>query len=341
VRDLALDHEKLARLEIEGADAELDVTVIEQLRDPLSHMIRNAVAHGIEPPDERAARGKDPCGRITLRARHEGASILVQVEDDGAGLDRDRIRTRARTLGLAAESEQLSDAEATELVFSPGFSTAEGATLAAGRGVGMDVVRRNIEALHGSVSVASEPGQGTTISLRLPLTLAIIEGFAVGVGEDTYVLPLSGVIECFDLPRQETRRAGAARLINLRGKSLPYVPLRAVLGGGEAAEQRQKIVVIRHAGEDAGIAVDRLYGERQVVIKPLSRLFRDLPGIAGATILGDGRVALILDVPALLERAVGRQGGEEGQRARTGGPLDAPGSMPPALPSKRAPQPRG
>ncbi len=319
VRDLALDHGKSARLEIEGADAELDATVIEQLRDPLSHMIRNAIAHGIEPPEKRAAKGKDSCGCVTLRARHEGASILVQVEDDGAGLDRDRIRARARTLGLAAESEQLSDAEATELIFSPGLSTAEGATLAAGRGVGMDVVRRNIEALHGSVKVTSEPDKGTTIDIRLPLTLAIIEGFAVGLGEDTYVLPLSGVIECLDLP-QGARRAGGARLINLRGKSLPYIPLRAVLGGSDASGQRQKIVVIRHGGEDVGIAVDKLYGEQQAVIKPLDRRFRDLPGIAGATILGNGRVALILDVPALLRRAIGYQAGGEGFESGCRGP---------------------
>jgi two-component system chemotaxis sensor kinase CheA len=314
VRELALAHGKSAGLAIEGEDAELDTTVIEHLRDPLTHLIRNAIAHGIEPPEERAARKKDPHGRITLRAFNDGASIVVQVADDGAGFDRRRIRERAGLLGLVAEPEKLTDAQLDRIVFEPGFSTAESATVSSGRGVGMDVVRRNIEALGGSASIDSVEGRGTTVAIRLPLTLSIIEGFAVGVDGEVYVIPLNAVIECLDLPRDQERGPRSSDLINLRGSLLPYVGLREILGTRRGPSGRETLVVVRDGSQQAGIAVDVVYGERQAVVKPLGKPLRGVPGIAGSTILGNGRVALILDIPTLLRTTVGWQGGGGNRR---------------------------
>lgn len=318
VRDLATAEGKRVRLAIEGEKAELDMAVTQQLREPLGHMVRNAVAHGIETPEAREACGKDPCGCVTLRAWHEGASIIVEVADDGAGLDWERIRERARAMGIAADPDSLDESALTELLFEPGFSTADEATLASGRGVGMDVVNRNIEALQGSVSIESSLGAGTVVTIRLPLTLAIMDGFAVGVGKETYVISLPSVVECLDLPQANAQPASASGLLNHRGKSLPYVRLRDALGMDGEVPERQKIVVIQHDGAEAGVAVDALLGERQIVIKPLDSMFRDLPGIGGATILGDGQVALILDVPALLRRSVGWQTGGGNRRRVVG-----------------------
>lgn len=306
VRDLGVENEKQVRLQITGEDAELDTTVIEHLRGCLGHMVRNAVAHGIERPEIREQNGKDPCGQITLAARHEGSSILVEVQDDGAGLDYERILERARELGLLNNSETPSQQQLAQVIFEPGFTTTEDTTLSSGRGVGMDVVRRNIESLGGTVQIFSETGQGSTIRMRLPLTLAIVDGFTVGVGSDRYVIPLSSVIECLDLVEED--QTPMTGMINLRGKPLPYVRLRKILGSPGKPPERESIVVTYHHGEIAGIVVDHLYGESQIVIKPLDRLFQSLPGIAGSTILGDGRVALILDVPALLGSSTGWNG---------------------------------
>ncbi len=306
VRDMAAATGKSVRLLIEGGDVEVDTRVIEHLRDPLTHMVRNAVDHGIEPPQVRQAQGKDPCGRITLRAYHEANSIVVQVADDGTGLDRERIVERARSQGIVAEPEKLTDAEINRIVFEPGFSTAKAITDLSGRGVGMDVVRRNVEALRGSVAIDSRQGEGTTITIRLPLTLAIIEGFGVGVGDETYVIPLEAVLECVELPAEAKPQNGRG-LISLRGQPLPYVRLRDLFALGGTCPRRENVVVVQHGSKQAGIAVDALYGASQAVIKPLTELFRELPGIAGSTILGTGRVALILDVPGLLREAVARQ----------------------------------
>ncbi len=303
VRDLSLSRGRLARLAIEGADVEVDTAVVEQLRDPLLHMIRNAVDHGLESPEERRAAGKDPTGTITLRARHEAGSVVVQVADDGRGLDRGRILEKARAQGLAAES--LTERELTELVVTPGFSTAAEVSAVSGRGVGLDVVRQAIEALRGSFGLESAPGEGCTATLRLPLTLAIIEGFRVGVGDSTYVMPMDVVSECLDLPASEQGRAGAEGVLDLRGDVLPYLSLRGVFGHDGAPPTRESVVVVRHGGLSAGLVVDTLQGESQTVIKPLGRFFADVPGIAGSAILGSGRVALILDVPGLLRRALG------------------------------------
>jgi len=304
VRDVARAHGKAVRLVIEGDEVEMDTRVVERLRDPLTHMIRNSIDHGIESPELRAAVGKAPEGCLTLRAAHEGGLIVIEVHDDGAGFNRPRIAERAKATGLAADPQQLPDAELLALVFAPGFSTAEKVTDLSGRGVGMDVVRRNIDGMRGTISIESVDGEGATITIRLPLTLAIIDGFGVGVGDETYVVPLDAVLECLALPSDSHRDGAGHGVINLRGEPLPYLRLRDRFNAAGAAPQREHVLVVQHAGGRAGIAVDELYGERQAVIKSLGAGLDGLSGLSGSTILGDGRVALILDVPALLREAV-------------------------------------
>lgn len=304
VRDVARAHGKAARLVMEGEEVEVDTTIVEYLKDPITHMIRNALDHGIEAPDARKTRGKDPTGCITLRAFHEAGNIVIQVEDDGAGLDGRRIAAKARAKGLLAESQPCSDQEAYRFIFEPGFSTADTVTDLSGRGVGMDVVRRHVDALRGSVGVESRSGVGATMTIRLPLTLAIIEGFAVGVAGETYVIPLDTVLECVELPAEARDRKQAVGTMNLRGDALPYLRLRDLLGAPGPPSMRENVVVVRHHGGQAGLVVDALYGERQAVIKPLGAIFRGIQGISGATILGDGRVALIVDVPSVLRRVL-------------------------------------
>lgn len=304
VRDMAVGLGRQVRLVTEGEDVEVDTTVIEHLKDPLTHMVRNALDHGIESPAERDAAHKDPCGTITLRARHEAGSIVIQVVDDGRGLDRAAILRRAAARGLVAEGVKLGDAEIDRLIFEPGFSTAEDVTNFSGRGVGLDVVRRNAEVLRGSVIVASAPGIGTSVTIRLPLTLAIIEGFAVGVAGETYVLPVDGVVECIELPPEARHRGDGHGVFSLRDEAVPYVDLRTCLGGGGERPQRREVVVVRHAGGLAGLVVDELFGETQTVIKPLGAPFAGIPGLAGSSILGSGRVALILDVEGVLRRVL-------------------------------------
>ena len=304
VRDLAAQLGKRARLELVGEGVEIDNAVVEQLRDPIGHMVRNALDHGIETPGVRERLGKDPCGRLVLRAFHEGSTVGVELSDDGAGISRERVLAHARKLGLVAPDELPSPAALDDLLFAPGFSTAETVTELSGRGVGMDVVRRNLEQLRGSASVHSTPGEGTRITLRFPLTLAIIQGFRVQVGGETYVLPLEAVTECLDLPPEAQGRGRASGVFNLRGAGLPYLRLRSHFGLAGAPPERECVVVVQHEGGQAGLAVDALLGEGQTVVKPLGRLFRRLPGVAGSAILGDGRVALILDVPALMRRVL-------------------------------------
>ncbi|NOK34223.1 chemotaxis protein CheA, partial [Corallococcus exercitus] len=303
VRDLARSQQKLAQLELEGEDATLDTAVLDALRDPLLHLLRNALDHGIETPDERRAAGKDPRGRLRLKAYHDAGSVVVELSDDGRGIQRERVRERARRMGLVAAPERLRDDELLRLIFEPGFSTATAVTELSGRGVGMDVVRRDIEALRGSVAIHSQEGQGTTLTLRLPLTLAVIQGFAMGVGDQVYVVPIEGVQECMEVPSGE-RTAETSGVLSLRGQPLPYLRLRQVfsLGGGTPA--RENVVVLKHPDGVIGLAVDELQGEGQRVIRPLGRLFQGIPGISGSTILGDGRVGLLLDTPALVRRAI-------------------------------------
>ncbi|HKV77966.1 MAG TPA: chemotaxis protein CheA [Candidatus Sulfotelmatobacter sp.] len=299
VRDISQSHNKLARLEIVGAEVEVDTRVLENLKDPLLHMIRNAVDHGIEPPRVRRAKGKNVCGLLKLSATHKAGNILIQLSDDGAGFNREQILAKAHDLDLLPDGENISDQELLNLVFKSGFSTAQAVTDLSGRGVGMDVVRRNIELLRGSIEIQSEEGHGTIITIRLPLTLAIIDGFSVVANDETYVIPLEMISECLELPADQVSREKVG-VINLRGEPLPYVRLREVFGSPAGLPLRENVVVLHRDGGLAGIAVERLVGECQAIIKPLSRIFRDVPGVSGSTILDSGRVALILDVAALL-----------------------------------------
>jgi two-component system chemotaxis sensor kinase CheA len=315
VRDVATAHGKQARLVLEGEDVEVDTAVVEYVRDPLTHMVRNALDHGIEPPAVRVAAGKDPTGKLLLRAFHEAGSMVIQVVDDGAGLDRRRIGEKAVALGLAADAGRISDEDLARIVFEPGFSTAERVTEISGRGVGMDVVRRNVEALRGSVAIESTPGRGTSVTIRVPLTLAIIQGFKVGVGDEVYILPLDAVVECLELPAAESAAATSCGIINLREKPLPYLRLRDHFGVEGARRARENVVVVQHGAQAAGVVVDELHGESSTVIKPLGAMFKGIPGVAGSSILGNGRVALILDVAGLLRETLRRAAAREAAAA--------------------------
>ncbi|HEX5060289.1 MAG TPA: chemotaxis protein CheA [Kofleriaceae bacterium] len=303
VRDLALASGKHAHLVIDGEDAEVDLAVVEAIRDPLTHMIRNAVDHGIEPPALRAAKGKPEIGTIVVRATREGSSVAISVADDGAGLDREQVLARARAMKLVAADEVPSDSNLFKLIFEPGFSTAKIVSEVSGRGIGMSVVQRNIEALRGTVLLSSHPGRGTTVTLRLPLTLAIIEGFSVGVGTETYVLPMDAVLACVEMPEAERTTDDAQGLIDVWGRPIPYVRLANLLGVERSPANRESVVILQHDGDRAGVVVDDLCGASQTVIKPLADLVDRIPAVAGCTLLGSGRVALILDVPALFEAA--------------------------------------
>jgi two-component system chemotaxis sensor kinase CheA len=299
VRDLARSHGKLVRLEVVGGNVEVDTTVLELLKDPLLHLLRNAVDHGLEKPALRESQGKNSCGLIRLTAAHSGGNVIVQLEDDGAGFDRARILEKAKRLGLVSGKEQLRDKEIYELVFRAGFSTAGSITELSGRGVGLDCVRRNIDALRGTVEITSTAGKGSVITICLPLTLAIIEGFSVRVGSEVYVVPLEHVTECTELPADQ-RNPEASGILSFRGNALPYIRLRRAFSLSGEIPKREQIVVVKINDFQAGIAVDELLGGMQTVVKPLGRAFRAVPGIAGSTVLGDGRVGLIVDVPGLL-----------------------------------------
>lgn len=298
-RDVAAAAGKEVRLVMEGEEAEIDLGIVEHLKDPLMHMVRNAIDHGIEAPDTRRKLGKDPCGLLLLRALHDSGNIVIQLIDDGSGLSRERIIARAKEHTGMTDVEKMSDREIYQLIFEPGFSTAPAVTDLSGRGVGMDVVRRDIDWLRGTVQVESEAGKGVTVTMRLPWTLAIIEGFSVDVGGDTYILPLHAVIECLTLPPEE-RGNGVFGVIDLRGQPLPYIRLRDRFEIDGPPAIRENLVVVAGNGIKAGLAVDALNGPRQTVIKPLSKRFQRVPGISGSAILENGRVALIVDIAGLL-----------------------------------------
>lgn len=304
VRDVSKELGKDIDLVISGADTELDKTVVEKIGDPLTHLVRNSMDHGIEPADVRLARGKPAKGTLKLNAYHDAGSVVIEVCDDGGGLNKKRILQKAIERGLVSEGAVLSDKEIHNLIFEAGFSTADVVSNLSGRGVGMDVVRRNIEALRGTVDLDSVEGQGSTIRIRLPLTLAIIDGFLVGVGNASYVIPLDMVVECIELSAAD-HDASDRRYLNLRGEVLPYRRLREHFEVQGEAARRENIVVVRYGDEKAGLVVDKLLGEFQTVIKPLGSIFRHLQGIGGSTILGSGEVALILDVPGLMKQVVG------------------------------------
>ncbi|MBI3229519.1 MAG: chemotaxis protein CheA [Burkholderiales bacterium] len=319
VRDTAAELGKEIHLEIEGSETELDKSVVEKIGDPLMHLVRNAMDHGIETPQVRVEQGKPPYGSLRLSAHHDSGHIVIQVDDDGKGLDGEKILAKARERGLVAPNQVLSDNDKMNLIFEPGFSTAEAITNLSGRGVGMDVVKKNIEALRGSVVLRSEVGQGTTIEIRLPLTLAIIDGFLVKVGRNSYVIPLHSVIECIN-PETKQLQATAnsnswSGVLDLRGEVLPYVDLRKVFEVTEPSPPRRSVVVVKNGETTAGLVVDQLLGEYQTVIKPLGKLFRQLRGISGSTVLGSGEVALILDVAAMTRMASERNEREAMEQA--------------------------
>ena len=301
VRDVSKEMGKSIELEIRGGETELDKTIIEKLNDPLMHIVRNSIDHGIEPLEIRRARGKPDTGSLSLNAFHESGSIVIEVADDGGGLNKAKILKKAIERGLVREGAELSDTEITSLIFEPGFSTAEAVTQLSGRGVGMDVVRRNIDELRGSIEVETYEEAGTTLRIRLPLTLAIIDGFRVGVGQASYVVPLDMVIECLDLgPFLESE---SNHLLNLRGEVLPFLRLREVFRMAGERPARERVVVVQYGDTRAGLVVDKLMGEFQTVIKPLGEIFKHVRGVGGSTILGSGEVALILDVPQLIQLA--------------------------------------
>ena len=316
VRDVAAAHGKNARLVTTGDDVEIDTTAVEMLRDPLMHMIRNAIDHGLETSAQRVEAGKAPTGTISLEAKHEAGSVIIKVSDDGAGLDREAIAARAARLGI-------DTTDLDRVIFESGFSTTEEANDLSGRGVGMDVVRRGIESLRGTIRIDSRPGLGTTFTIRLPLTLAVIDGFGVSAADETWVVPMANVLECMELPREESlveRRAPspadstgeapvAPRRLNdksgvllVRDEIVPYVRLRTLFGLEGENPARENVLVVQHDGMKGGLVVDELHGASQAVIKPLGDYFAEVPGIAGSSILGSGRVALILDVRAIFDR---------------------------------------
>ena len=355
VRDVSAELGKDIRLEISGADTDLDKTVVEKIGDPLTHLVRNSMDHGIESAEVRLARGKPAHGTVRLNAYHDSGSIVIEVADDGGGLSRERILRKAIERGLLKADQQIADQEIYNLIFEPGFSTVEQVSNLSGRGVGMDVVRRNITALRGTVEIVTAESVGTTMRIRLPLTLAIIDGFLVGVSGSSFVVPLDMVVECVELSAQETEDSHGRDHLNLRGEVLPFIRLKQLFeipeppaeetdqavddsfNSGNATQRsglssviltaegaaalandpelafllkpvkRENVVVVQYAGRHSGLVVDDLMGEFQTVIRPLGAVFNGINGISGFTILGNGNVALILDVPGLVRRVAGRE----------------------------------
>jgi two-component system chemotaxis sensor kinase CheA len=312
LRELTASTGKHVRLEVSGESTELDKTVIERLGEPLTHLIRNAVDHGIEPAEARLAAGKPAEGTLTLSAEHKSGRILIRIGDDGRGIDRERVLAKAIEKGLVAPDAALSKEEIDLLIFAPGFSTAAQITNVSGRGVGMDVVRQNVKDLGGRITIESEPGSGTTFTLTLPLTLAISDGMVVNVGDQTLVVPLANVVESLRPDPREVQGLGAHRaMINVRGRFIPVLPLYAAVGATGAVERPEHGVLIVVETEGAGRAallVDAIVDQRQVVIKSLDTHYRSVEGVAGATILGDGRVALIVDIDGLVAHSLAETG---------------------------------
>jgi two-component system chemotaxis sensor kinase CheA len=316
VRDLTASIGKQAVLETDGEETELDKTVIEKIGDPLTHLVRNAVDHGLETPEDRVRAGKPERGIVRLEAYQQGGSIYIEVADDGKGLDRDRIVAKAVQNGLIGADQVLTDEEAFGLVFRPGLSTAEKITEVSGRGVGMDVVKRNVEALGGSISIQSERGRGTTFRIKLPLTLAIMDGQTLCVGDQVYLLPLTAIVESIRPPRGTLSKVlGRGETVTVRGQVVPVIRLHELFGVPPRTEELADalVVIVEHEGRLAAIGVDDLLGQQQVVIKSLEQNFEKVEGVAGATILGDGRVALILDVPGLVALARAGRGAGRGE----------------------------
>ncbi|MFN7015771.1 MAG: chemotaxis protein CheA, partial [Fimbriimonadales bacterium] len=307
VRDTAYQLGKKVNLVIEGEETELDRTLLELLSDPLTHLVRNAIDHGIEPPDERRARGKAETGTLLLRGSQSEGRIYIEVCDDGRGIDPERIRQKAIQLGWLSESDQPSLETLYDFIFRPGFSTAQQISDLSGRGVGMEVVKRNVEQLGGTISVHSAVGQGTRFTLKVPLTLAIMDGLGLCVGEEQYIVPLTAVLEAFrlsDLSRSAP--LGRGEIVNVRGRFIPFIRLRHLVGLPDE-DQSELVLILEQDGQALALAVDSIVGQQQVVLKSLEENFLRVPGFAGATILGDGRVALILDVAELFRLSQHRE----------------------------------
>jgi two-component system chemotaxis sensor kinase CheA len=303
VRDTAAQLGKQVNLVIEGEETELDRTLLEALSDPLTHLVRNAIDHGIEPPAERRAHGKPETGTLTLSAYQAEGRIYIEVRDDGRGIDTERVRQKAIQLGWLREGDQPSPETLYEFLFRPGFSTAQQVSDLSGRGVGMDVVKRNVESLGGTITIQSEPGKGARFILKVPLTLAIMDGLGLRVGDEHYIVPLTTVVEAF---RLDDLRASALferdEVVNVRGRFVPLMRLRQFIGL-PSQHQEQLVLVLEQEGQQLALAIDGIVGQQQVVLKSLEENFTRVPGFAGATILGDGRVALILDVAYLIQHA--------------------------------------
>ena len=303
VHDLSQQLGKDIELVTEGEETELDKSILDQLAEPLVHLLRNSIDHGIEPADVRVAAGKPAQGTIRLVAAHRGSDVMVSIEDDGKGLDRSAIRAKAVAKGLIAADANLSEKELLNLILLPGFSTAASVTSVSGRGVGMDVVKRQIDALSGTIAITSEPGQGARMSLTLPLTLAIIDGLLVEVGESQYIIPMAVVAENVEITQAERRRNNGRNLVPVRGALVPYIDLRETFGMMGAPPPISKIVLVRYEDQRVGLVVDRVLGTHQTVIQVLGRFFRKIQVVSGSTVMGDGRVALILDIAGVVRQA--------------------------------------
>lgn len=303
VRDVALVNGKQARLSVQGGDVTVDANVIEQLREPMTHLVRNAIDHGIESIERRITAGKDPLGCLVVRARRDAGAIVVEFEDDGAGLSRQRIVERAKLLGLFDKQPE-NDAQIFALLFAPGFSTAERVTDLSGRGVGLDAVKRAVESLRGSVELSSVEGAGTKVTLRLPVSLALLDGFGVAFGQDAFVLPRDAVRECVAFGGTDTRSVG---VIQMRSRSLPFLSLGALFQvDSQPANGRRHLIVLETGGNELGLVVDDVLGDQRVVVKPLGPLFREVHAVVGCAMAGDGSVALVLDVAGLFAAAIRR-----------------------------------
>ena len=304
VHDIAKKVEKEIDFEIVGGDTELDKMVVEKISDPLMHMLRNSIDHGIETPEEREALGKSRKGHVVLKTYPDAGTIVIKISDDGKGLPKDKILQKAIANGLISENQKLSDKEIYNLIFAAGLSTADKVSDISGRGVGMDVVKRNIESLRGTVEIDSKPGEGSTFTIRLPLTLAIIDGFLIQSGNTKYIIPLEMIQECIELDDHYKKEMDGNEFINLRNSMLPLLDIREYFSEAASQSKRENVVVVRYGDYKVGMMVDELFGEFQTVIKPLGEVFSNVPGISGGTILGSGEIALIFDIPKLMEHKI-------------------------------------
>jgi len=304
VHDLSAELGKEIILVTEGGETELDKTVIEKLNDPLVHLIRNSIDHGIELPAVREAQGKPKAGQIRLAAEHSGANVLIHISDDGAGINPDAVRAKAVENNLITPDANLTEKEIFALIFAPGFSLAKAVTSVSGRGVGMDVVKKSIDALNGTINISSRPHAGTQITLKLPLTLAIIDGLLVRIASSFFIIPLSSIEECVELTDADISRANGKSMVHIRGEMVPYIPLRERFGIDGKRQPIEQVIINRVFDDRIGLVVDQVIGEHQTVIKSLGKFYKQTKELSGATILGDGTVALIIDIPQLIQRAV-------------------------------------